>query len=195
MCVEASFDLDHGISGSGEVMFIGDLTRSTCVLQTAAASKFAGDLLDTLLATHQSQQQAQHLLNATALQHTPPQTVVFFVGKQVSSCVLCPTDNNPMYHLHDAHPPVLLYVQVSTADLGEPSAADAMRPLHAAVEAAGSSLSLPYVLHKVSGALPLTWTMSGDAQSNTAVLPACLESPYAHAGRPGRASARWWQRT
>lgn len=87
--------------------------------ETTAASAFAGNLLDTLLATHQSQQLAQQLLNATVLQQAPPQTVVLLVGKQVS-----------------------------TEALGQASAADALQPLRAAVEAAGSSMSLPYVLHK-----------------------------------------------
>ena len=157
-----------------------------CVLQTAAASKFAGDLLDTLLATHLSQQQAQHLLNATALLHTPPQTVVFFVGRQVSMWLV-----NFMF-LQVACMmliPVLRHGQVSTQDLGDPSAADAMRPLRAAVEAAGSSLSLPYVLHKVSRAMVPACTLSDDGRCIRALvrsMPLPKDKPL-HACRAGRA--------
>ncbi len=55
----------------------------SCAVQTTAARNVAEGLLDTLLTTQQPQQAAHNLLNATGVQATPPQRVVFFLGKQV----------------------------------------------------------------------------------------------------------------
>ena len=55
-------------------------------------------------------------------------------------------------------------MQLSTEALGRSAAPESLEPLRAAVEAAGSSVSLPYVLHQVRllphvhGSLALAWT-------------------------------------
>ena len=84
---------------------------------------------------------------------------------------------------------------MSSEELGQASAQEALQPLRAAVEAAGSSLSLPHVLHKAGPAGGPSDTHVLTLHSRSPITPPLLVTdrftPHLHGCRMRRVSSRW----
>ncbi|CAL8467608.1 g7146 [Coccomyxa elongata] len=115
--------------------------KSRVSYETASTLSVAEVLLGSFFREDGVHSAAQHLLNAEDVKLRAPETLLLYVGNQV-------------------HP----------ESLAEPSLADVLQPLRRAVENAGSSLSMPNIVHKGPGSVSELISQQLQFQSGPASL-------------------------